>query len=1010
MKKKYKFITGIIASTFPLIALVSCSNTNNRYNAIKSENISNKQDANNEIPKTTNEVKNKENQEEAKEKDDSITQDIKTQEQDKSIEKDTSNSENQEQNSNDQQNNTNTNYVELENIKSKFSDLINSYSRKSEGYQILKNEAKKIEDSINELINNKVNKENINSEVNKYNLKYELIIKKTSIADSLYNLEIINETIKDNKSKYETINEFDQPISEITDKINEITSFLSKDQNDDTNIETKNLELYNLKTTMINKNKELIRKIQKDHSDIYQYSITKDHANSLLEYLKNIYPDLYSQEVEKINKILNNKSEISSKNNELTTLIKNTNEVINNKQLNNKSNLISQSNTFTNYFEGYNFMDENITTYNKEGEKVIYVGLRDMIYKLDGLFVNKGINIIKNDQVIEYILPNKEKIKIDLNKNTFSATSPDFWNFVKENDSLDPNIHLDFYSSKKIVQSNSEWVEYSLDESGFDFIKLDNEVLIPLPIFNILFANPNYYNLYLNDNHIYGFDTVYNGNSDTKRKIVNLKTNQDLKDREYNFNTLKFLMNNFYGLKDKKFNNKKWEDTLTKYQKDLILSTEIVKNNFGYIDVLQNNLSDRHTVVKNFSFLNQNNSFPFTEYGNQNINFNNSILSSTMLFDQKQNNYSERVNDGSNIYKEGNTAFITTYLFDFKEGNSTFDFYKKSLKTILNDNKNLEESKKIKNIVLDFTSNGGGETISLFKALSFLTNEHVKDYQINKIDNSITLKDYTVDNNENNEFLDNDSFANDFKFYILTSFNTFSAANIMAHIAKENKWATIIGNNSGGGGFSVLPTSLPDGTSLFISSVNGSYTTNKKESEIKSISDLVDVEEGVKPDLKINYKHYYNLEYINNLLNKGNQENNKSDFPNTFDLIKTFSDKSLTEQKERLDAQLNQIKDAVIENNNINIFEFVKTFIETEPLPKTNPFDNKLSEKQRKIKGQIKLLLESLKIPNEFNYDGIDDIYGSFLIIKDENTLELTLLLTNLNESLLSIPLLIKYN
>nr|WP_307908642.1 hypothetical protein [Mycoplasmopsis bovis] len=51
-------------------------------------------------------------------------------------------------------------------------------------------------------------------------------------------------------------------------------------------------------------------------------------------------------------------------------------------------------------------------------------------------------------------------------------------------------------------------------------------------------------------------------------------------------------------------------------------------------------------------------------------------------------------------------------------------------------------------------------------------------------------------------------------------------ANLLTHIAKENKFATILGNKSGGGMWSILPVVIPDGTSFKFSSNNAWISVN----------------------------------------------------------------------------------------------------------------------------------------------------------------------------------------
>ncbi|MBU4692611.1 hypothetical protein KQ876_00100 [Mycoplasma sp. CSL7491-lung] len=1026
MNKKYKFILGALISHLPLIAITSC--TSNKYETPKQDTEKNKI---NELPS--------DDKKEKLAKDNITNQKDETESNDKKSQ----NNENidSEPNKNNQANieqNNNTNpktkeqkdkFLTLKDIKRKFENEILKYENNGEKFNILKNDIENTIDNINKTLEKEsLLDEEIQVEINKYNSLFEILNQKSNNIQLILDLEQLSNIIKENNDKYENNNEL--KLNDLNSKINENKNFISNENNSLQAIKEKNKQLYNLKTEYILKNKKRINKIKAENSTLYRYAIAKEHAEALLNYLKNTSVNSFENVKNKFNEITNkSSSDFNDKIKLLEKLVNDEKVKINDEQKKNAENLNLdyKSESFINYFEGYNFSTKNISTYNEKNEKVIYVGLLDMIFNLDGLFKNNGLSVIKKeDKIIEYTLPNNEKIRIDLGKNIFSATSANFWNFVKDNDSLDSNIHLDIYKSNKIFKGK-EWVEYSLADANFKFINTNNDILMPLPIFNILFANPNYYNLYLSNDNIVGFNTIYQKQQDKLNKISYISSSQDKKDRDYNFNTLKFLMNNFYGLKDKKFKDKKWESTISEYQKQLILSTDVNKNNYGYVDVLQNNLSDRHTVVRNFSFYNGNfqnndgNLDKISNYGMQNVNLNNSLLSTIFLYEQKSKylelQNKEKFND---LKVENNTAFLTTYNFDFRENpdlilNSTFQFYKDKLSRIKKDNSQKSENEKIKNIVIDLTTNGGGETISLFKALSFLTNKPIYDYQINMNDNSVIVNYYNVDNNENNDFSDNDSFQDDFKFYILTSNSTFSAANIMAHIAKDNNLATIIGNNSGGGAFSVLPTSLPDGTTLYMSSVNGSFSNKNNNQEINNIDDLTDVEEPVIPQIKIDYKDFYDLKYIDKLLTNKNDNNPNSELPNiALEIEKRnwgFSQKNLEEQKNLIDTRFDEISKNnlnIVDNENdiysfINDFQFGRRNVERDD-------NNALQERLLSVKQKIKLMLDKLNINENQWVDQVENSYGLFLRAKDDNTLELTIMLTNLNESLLSKPLTIKFN
>jgi len=75
-------------------------------------------------------------------------------------------------------------------------------------------------------------------------------------------------------------------------------------------------------------------------------------------------------------------------------------------------------------------------------------------------------------------------------------------------------------------------------------------------------------------------------------------------------------------------------------------------------------------------------------------------------------------------------------------------------------------------------------------------------------------------------------------YYIITSEATFSAANLLASLVKDNVLAIVIGDDSLGGACALGLTVLPNG-SIITNSSNNSFT-NK---------DGLLIEDGIEPDI-----------------------------------------------------------------------------------------------------------------------------------------------------------------
>ncbi|QBF34621.1 hypothetical protein EG856_01630 [Mycoplasmopsis phocirhinis] len=545
-------------------------------------------------------------------------------------------------------------------------------------------------------------------------------------------------------------------------------------------------------------------------------------------------------------------------------------------------NLSVQEYSYVNYFPDYDVKATKIPLYQETNEAVHYVGLIDIMHRMNGVYQSSKFKLLSHENnVWTFRIADQVNIKIDTQAGTFETESPYFNRITNELKGLDI---AQFLKSKNFqTHSNNKKITFDLTESGLKFINKDNDVLIPLSIFNILFNSPNYYNLYFNGEYIYGVSLYVEAGRPNYETIKTNKLNdatQTLKQREYNFNVLKFLMNNFYGLKDRKYKDKKWEDTINQFDKDLFLSTNVQDNNQAIMNLIYSDLKDRHSSVPSLSFYNKPNVFPDVRAQNQNTVWLTSYLSTLLLQQQKQQYFTDQnLNARSSLFAAYNTtAYIIPPAFAVgtkraieteNPSADTFILFKKSFELIEQNNQK-PESTKIKNVVIDLSLNGGGLTAALYKALGFLTNKPITNIEVNKLNGDFSIQEYDVDSNADDNFEDLDSYEGKYKFYILTSVNTFSSANIMAGIAKQNNYAEIIGHKSGGGAFSILPVSLPDGTTVSISSVNGNYTSSQPFEQINSVEQLVDLEDGVNvdPNREIKYSDYYDLPYIDYLINQ----------------------------------------------------------------------------------------------------------------------------------------------
>jgi C-terminal processing protease CtpA/Prc len=137
----------------------------------------------------------------------------------------------------------------------------------------------------------------------------------------------------------------------------------------------------------------------------------------------------------------------------------------------------------------------------------------------------------------------------------------------------------------------------------------------------------------------------------------------------------------------------------------------------------------------------------------------------------------------------------------------------------------------VENVVIDLAYNTGGNIGAVFRIFGYMTEETFKYHSQNPADNSKVTYYIESDYNAYDEY----------NWYIKTSSVTFSAANLMTSIAKEQGIATIVGQKSSGGASSIGAVITPDGSTMLISTNNVLST--------KSGTRYYSIENGITPNI-----------------------------------------------------------------------------------------------------------------------------------------------------------------
>jgi len=505
-----------------------------------------------------------------------------------------------------------------------------------------------------------------------------------------------------------------------------------------------------------------------------------------------------------------------------------------------------------------------LKTYFYKGGNVPLVDFKEYVNTLEGFVKNQGLswNLSKNGNYEEVYYKSygfKYYLKVNWEKNLITISDLGVTSHNYPYAETDYGSHLKYTGGD---WSSQDLMEFDLNEYDMDILYVNGKVLIPQSIINIFYGSDHYQNVIYNGDSFIFTDGPSLSDLESSKNGTTCPTDV----REASVGTFLFTLDYFYGLKSYKgissFKSFIGNELLQKLK-----SNDPSVYFDAYYEILQKKLNEFHTNIMSGSVYHP---YEFT----RTINLNDSEKSGSnwindgAVTEEIKTAYATAFGEDESIVRyQGNTAMITFHGFtvaptseiknsdgSYKDDAYTKDTYALFLKT-MNEIKN---KGGVKNVILDVTLNGGGNVGSMYEVLGFLTNQDLTIYGSDTLNNFSYLNCYAVDTDNDGDFEDDDAFT-DFKYSILTSHYTFSAANDFAAIAKNMGIAKIIGQRSGGGMCSVLPCVLPDGTYYRISSNNqGNMYIN---------DELVEIESGIAPDTELTMDQMFDLEYLNTLVN-----------------------------------------------------------------------------------------------------------------------------------------------
>jgi hypothetical protein len=479
---------------------------------------------------------------------------------------------------------------------------------------------------------------------------------------------------------------------------------------------------------------------------------------------------------------------------------------------------------------------EAVSIYFADNGNVPYVDTETFINLINGAIDSsiitvtpEGTDQLRIDYEVEYedfdgsMVTEAYWALIDFTENTFTVNNFSFFENYVADTSSDYGEGLTYVDADYI---DGQEVTIPLGFYNFDLLMHEENsetlYLMPLHVANLIFAGGIYYDVYYNGDKLWGVDTFTMSGPDEEglALIDEIRTSsfntltapKDVRWATYNF--LALAIDYFYGLRDR-YDVDSYYEILSEHAKDMITGSD----QFMYTKVFNvaYGLDDLHTshVFTGYYEEPYDMTLYLNDLGPKTLDFYNGLWAIQDILDVKFGS-SENLPTEARLIDNDKTAIIYLTGFDIE----TPDAFKAILDSL---------PTTVENVVIDLAYNTGGNLGAVLRIFGYMTEEPIVYHSQNPADGAKV-----------SYYIESDYVAYDYNWFIVTSSVTFSAANLMASMAKEQGIATVIGKDSSGGASSIGTIYSPDGSCLMISTNN--VLSTRIDGEYYSIEDGIEVE------------------------------------------------------------------------------------------------------------------------------------------------------------------------
>ena len=522
--------------------------------------------------------------------------------------------------------------------------------------------------------------------------------------------------------------------------------------------------------------------------------------------------------------------------------------------------------------DDYDIKGNSLKIWFIDGVDVPYVEIKDFFKSFEGFFDAQNITYKMEKAAGEMTIYYQKTFPVTFEWRWNRITSGSYDDFPWYSYSGASTNYSEHLSAKNDYYERDATFRIDVDDYGFDLLYKAGACIAPLFVMNTLFCSTSGFNIFYNGEKCYATA----GETRNLNEYYNCESNKERQSGDIRVaavDSLCFLMDTFYGLKEDKGFGDGFRNHIDKDSLQYLLSRDALDNFQGYKKLIYGLLDDLHTRIDLPSYY-----CDITKAERTSEDMGERYTEFVTRRDTQRELRNSSVTDLNEVRYEDDLAIITLDAFEtgaqaniydengnVKEDAWQYDSYWYMHKCMQDITAHPEVSK----VVLDLSLNGGGNLGAMERVAGFMTDEDIPCSTYDILDNEYTITDYFVDIDGDGNY--EDDAYDDYDWYLLTGVNTYSAANFMASTFKQMGLGKIIGKQSGGGMCSIFSAVLADGTAITISSP---FTMRYVTENARGEKTFHSIENGIAPDIELDYEDFYDSAALLTAINSAEAEQN----------------------------------------------------------------------------------------------------------------------------------------